>query len=143
MASEFMTTPQIRIGTCGYSYPGPPPKGWRGVFYPPAKGKRFDELEFYAQFFCTVEINTTFYRPPVPEICKAWVSKTHHGFEFAVKAWQKFTHANKIGEDAGKIHERWKAATPADVELFKAGIEPLFKSGRLGVLPFQMIGICF
>ena len=53
---------KIYIGTSGWSYP----KGegtWTGHFYP--KGK-INELEYYSQFFNTVEINSTFYRPPNP-----------------------------------------------------------------------------
>ncbi len=36
----------LLIGTSGYSYPGPPPKGWVGAFYPDTKTKRFDELHY-------------------------------------------------------------------------------------------------
>src|SRR5436190_22113415 len=39
----------IKIGTSGYSYPGAPPKGWYGAFYPEKKSKGFDELKYYSQ----------------------------------------------------------------------------------------------
>jgi GTP diphosphokinase / guanosine-3',5'-bis(diphosphate) 3'-diphosphatase len=39
-----MNPDTILIGTSGYSYPGAPPKGWSGVFYPERKGKAFDEI---------------------------------------------------------------------------------------------------
>ena len=54
---------KIYIGTSGWSYP----KGegtWKGYFYP--KGK-INELEYYSQFFNTVEVNSSFYQPPAPE----------------------------------------------------------------------------
>ena len=54
----------ILIGTSGYGYAGSPPKGWFGAFYTDVKVKGFDELKYYSQIFDTVEINTTFYRPP-------------------------------------------------------------------------------
>lgn len=132
-----MKAPRLKIGTSGYSYPGPPPKGWFEVFYPEAKGKRFDELEYYAQLFETVEINTTFYRPPAPGMAKAWARKTPESFEFAVKVWQKFTHARKIGEGVSEKEERWEGPSQSDVDLFLTGIEPLAESGKLGVLLFQ------
>src|SRR4029077_11777233 len=44
-------TQPILIGTSGYSYPGPPPKGWYGAFYPDKKAKAFDELKYYSQIF--------------------------------------------------------------------------------------------
>ncbi len=132
-----MKEQKLRIGTSGYSYPGPPPKGWFGVFYPETKRKRFDELEYYSQFFDTVEINTTFYRPPAPGMAKAWSTKTPESFEFAVKVWQKFTHARLIGEEVQQGKEWWEPPTQDDVDLFLTGIEPLADSGKLGVLLFQ------
>lgn len=129
--------PRLRIGTSGYSYPGPPPKGWYGVFYPKTRGKKFDELEYYSRLFDTVEINTTFYRPPAPGMAEAWVKKTPPGFEFAVKVWQKFTHARKLGEGVREEEEKWEGAAQADVDLFRKGIEPLAESGKLGILLFQ------
>ena len=62
----------IKIGTSGYSYAGPPPKGWFGAFYPEKKAKGFDELKHYSQIFNTCEINNTFYRPPSAAVAKAW-----------------------------------------------------------------------
>jgi len=128
---------RFRIGTCGYSYPGEPPAGWWGVFYPKEGKKRPGELEFYARFFTTVEINSTFYRPATPSMAQAWVQKTPPGFEFAVKAWQKFTHPIKLGGGAGGSNNRWERFSPGDVETFIQGIEPLADSGKLGVLLFQ------
>ena len=128
---------KFRIGTCGYSYPGEPPKGWYGVFYPKGQRKRRDELEFYAEFFNTVEINSSFYRPPTPAMARAWANKTPRDFEFAMKAWQKFTHPTKLGEGVGRSRERWQRFNSSDVELFIQGIAPVADSGKLGVLLFQ------
>ncbi|MGH7772637.1 MAG: DUF72 domain-containing protein [Candidatus Binatia bacterium] len=128
---------RLRIGTSGYSYPGVQPKGWYGVFYPENKGKRFDELEHYSSFFNSVEINTSFYRPPALSMAEAWVKKTPPGFEFAVKVWQKFTHPMMLGEGARETKRNWEAPTESDVEVFRKGIRPLAESGKLGILLFQ------
>lgn len=133
--SDSDQTKRIRIGTSGYSYPGPPPKGWFGVFYPEIKGKRCDELEYYSERFDSVEINTTFYRAPLPEMAKGWVRKTPGHFEFAVKVWQKFTHSKRVGEEFGG--GTWEGPTRADVDLFLKGIRPLAEGGKLGALLFQ------
>jgi len=120
---------QIYIGTSGWSYP----KGegtWNGFFYPPGK---INELEFYSQFFNTVELNSSFYRPPKPGFVYNWVKKTPKGFLFAVKLWQKFTHPKMFkaatGEDA--------VIAPEDVDVFKSCLEPLAKAGKLGVVLAQ------
>jgi uncharacterized protein YecE (DUF72 family) len=125
----------LLIGTSGYSYPGPPPKGWFGAFYPAAKGKGFDELKYYSQVFNTVEINFTFYRPPSQAVTKTWVNKTPTDFSFAVKLWQKFTHPMKIGRKSSE--DQWQPATQEDVDEFRGGIEPLAEAGKLGALLLQ------
>jgi len=127
----------IRIGTAGYSYPGPPPQGWHGVFYPKINRRGFDELEYYSRFFNAVEINSTFYRPPEPGMAEAWVRKTPKNFEFAVKAWQKFTHTKKIGNENRGEERGWEPPTDQDVEVFKKGIGPLADAVKLGMLLFQ------
>ena len=119
----------IYIGTSGWSYP----KGegtWIGSFYPAGK---IDELEFYSQFFDTVEVNSSFYRPPDPGIASSWARRVPAGFLFAVKLWQKFTHPKMFREATGE--EAIIAA--ADVELFRASLEPLAGAGKLGALLAQ------
>ena len=125
----------IKIGTSGYSYPGTPPKGWYGAFYPEKKTKGFDELRYYSQIFNTCEINNTFYRPPSPAVAKAWADKTPADFSFAVKLWQKFTHPTKISR--AKSDEHWEPATQSDFDQFRAGILPLAEGGKLGALLLQ------
>lgn len=125
----------LLIGTSGYSYSGPPPKGWFGAFYPDVKRKGFDELKYYSQIFNTVEINTTFYRPPSEAMTKDWANKTPPDFSFAVKLWQKFTHPMKIARQGAE--EPWEPATQEDVDKFRLGILPLAEAGKLGALLLQ------
>jgi uncharacterized protein YecE (DUF72 family) len=127
--------PSLLIGTSGYSYPGPPPKGWLGAFYPEVKRKGFDELKYYSQIFNTVEINFTFYRPPSQAVTRDWVDKTPTDFTFAVKLWQKFTHPMKIGRKGSE--DQWQPATQEDVDQFRDGIQPLAEAGKLGALLLQ------
>jgi uncharacterized protein YecE (DUF72 family) len=125
----------ILIGTSGFSYPGQPPKGWFGAFYPQRKTKGFDELKYYSQIFKTCEINQTFYRPPSAKVTKSWADKTPDDFSFSIKAWQKFTHPAKVSRK--KTDEHWEPATHEDFDEFRAGISPLLEAGKLGVLLFQ------
>lgn len=120
----------MRIGTSGWSYPSG--RGtWNGVFYPPTRSRErgFDELRFYAERFDTVEVNSTFYGQPRAEVTAAWAKRTPPGFDFAVKLYQKFTHP-KLTEDKTPI-------AAEDVDAFKAGIEPLAATERLGPLLAQ------
>jgi uncharacterized protein YecE (DUF72 family) len=125
----------IRVGTSGWSYPSG--KGtWNGVFYPPKGGRPrgFNELAFYAEHFDTVEINSTFYRPPAPSTARKWVKETPGGFEFSVKLYQKFTHPEMFVKATGQDpHDLGQA----DVDEFRAGIAPIVESGKLGALLAQ------
>ena len=91
----------IRIGTAGWSYPTG--KGtWKGLFYPPKQPRvRVDELAYYAEHFDTVEVNSSFYRPPTPVMAKRWAERTPRRFEFAVKLYQKFTHPEMFAKATG------------------------------------------
>jgi uncharacterized protein YecE (DUF72 family) len=124
-------TPQAKlyIGTSGWSYP----KGegrWTGYFYP--KGK-INELEYYSQFFNTVEINSSFYRPPNPGYVYNWVRRVPKDFLFTAKLWQKFTHPKMFQEATGEE----AIISQEDVDLFTQSIDPLFQYGKLGALLAQ------
>lgn len=120
---------KIYIGTSGWSYP----KGrgtWAGYFYPAG---RINELEYYSQFFNTVEVNSSFYHPPNPGYVYNWARLTPPDFRFAVKLWQKFTHPRMYQAATGET----AVISQDDVDLFHHSIEPLYKAGKLGALLAQ------
>ncbi len=120
---------RIYVGTSGWSYPAGAGT-WKDYFYP--RGK-INELEYYSRFFNTVEINSSFYRPPNPEYVHNWVRRTPKDFLFTAKLWQKFTHPKMYEEATG----REASISPEDVELFNRSLEPLYESGKLGALLAQ------
>jgi len=136
----------IRVGTSGWSYPSG--RGaWTGIFYPaPGPGRRRgDELAYYAERFDTVEVNSTFYGQPRPEVTRTWVERTPPGFEFSLKLYQKFTHPKMFREAAlqrapgsdGALLDLLAQVTRSDIDDFRRGIEPLASAGRLGALLAQ------
>ena len=89
-----MTTPhaQVHIGTSGWSY-----AHWKGLFYPEhLPGSRM--LEYYAQRFRYVEINSSFYRLPGQQTLRQWYDSTPDDFRFTVKAGRYISHMKKLGE---------------------------------------------
>ncbi len=111
----------IRIGPAGWSY-----KDWEGVVYPQKPGKNFDPLEYLARFFNTIEINSSFYRPPAASTTESWARRVKQtkDFTFTAKLYRLFTH------------ERGKA-TKEDEKAVRTGMEPLVKAGKLGAVLLQ------
>jgi uncharacterized protein YecE (DUF72 family) len=141
----------IRVGTSGWNYPTG--RGtWNGVFYPArrGRGKTFDELAYYAEHFDTVEVNSTFYGQPRPDVTRGWADRTPAGFEFSVKLYQKFTHPRMFTDRlrrsvtgaagaAGQDELLAVLARPnqADLDEFRRGVDPLAERGKLGALLAQ------
>jgi len=126
---QMANTAKIYIGTSGWSYPGGE-GSWAGHFYPAGK---VNELEYYSRFFNTVEINSSFYRPPDPEHVRRWVLRVPSDFVFTAKLWQKFTHPRMYQAATGKA----AAIAGEDVDLFRRSLEPLAAAGKLGALLAQ------
>ncbi len=80
------------IGTSGYNY-----SHWEGVFYPKEWPKN-KLLEYYSQFFNSVELNVTFYRLPNQSVFKNWQRKTPSEFKFVIKGSRFITHVKRLKE---------------------------------------------
>jgi uncharacterized protein YecE (DUF72 family) len=115
------TPPKIRVGPAGWSY-----DDWKGRVYPAPPPRGFDALEYLAAYFDTIEINSSFYRPPSEKTTRSWVRRVGHNpaFRFTAKLYRVFTH------------ERGTASAE-DEKTFKQGIEPLAEATILGVLLIQ------
>lgn len=126
--------PQIRVGTAGWSY-----KDWEGVFYPPGMARRKEHpLEYLAQCFDMVEVNTSFYGHIKPELAKLWarrVEAVNPEFVFTAKLHRSFTHSPLA------VMEPTSAATirpsQQDESLAREGLEALASTGKLGALLIQ------
>ena len=132
-----MAHENIRIGTCGWNYPSGAGT-WHGVFYPATGlGRRprgFDELSYYAEFFDTVDVNSTFYRVSTTRVTQSWVDRTPAGFEFSLKLYQKFTHPAMFQDATGATD---LTVGEADVDEFRTAIDPIQHAGKLGVILAQ------
>jgi uncharacterized protein YecE (DUF72 family) len=112
---------EIRVGPAGWSY-----DDWKGIVYPARTPSKFDQLAYIAEFFNTIEINSSFYRPPSAQASSSWARRVAHNkhFKFSAKLYQKFTH------DRGQ-------ATREDEASYRGGIDPLMTAGKLGALLLQ------
>lgn len=111
---------RLRIGPAGWSYPD-----WSGFVYPSRRSKGFHEATFLAQFFDTIEINTSFYQPIRPDHAASWIDRVsaNPSFLFTAKLWQRFTHE--------------PSATTEDERNARAGFDVLHEAGKLGAVLLQ------
>ncbi len=107
----------LYIGTSGFSY-----QDWIGPFYP-ENIKKGDMLNLYARQFNTVEINSSYYRIPPAAVFYHLQRKVSDDFKFAVKANQGITHVRENNQ--------------AVFQEFKASLQPLLDSGKLGCILAQ------
>jgi uncharacterized protein YecE (DUF72 family) len=112
--------PAVLVGPAGWSY-----TDWEGIVYPHHKPRGFHEAAYLAEFFDTIEINTSFYSPLRPQVAKAWAARIafNPNFKFTAKLWKQFTHERN--------------ANIQDEKTFKQGLAPLASAGRLGALLLQ------
>jgi uncharacterized protein YecE (DUF72 family) len=76
----------IYLGTQGWTN-----KNWRGNFYP-RNAPPENYLAEYAKHFHAVEIDSTFYAIPRPDVVRHWGEMTSHDFRFAAKFPRVITH---------------------------------------------------
>jgi uncharacterized protein YecE (DUF72 family) len=117
------------IGCSGWSY-----DDWVGRFYPVELAKKKEEwFAYYADHFHTVEINSTFYRPPNEFLVRSWVKKaeSREGFEYSVKMPQLVTHESMV-----KLEMERAVEQAASFERICA--KPLADAGVLGAILLQL-----
>jgi uncharacterized protein YecE (DUF72 family) len=131
----------IHIGTSAFTA-----AGWEESFYPEGM-KPADYLNYDAQKFDTVEVDSTYYRTPSAAMVKCWYAQTSKNFLFALKIVQTITHekvlvdceddlkhflsaADLLGEKLGPLLFQFpyfnKKAFP-DGAAFSARLEPFLK----------------
>jgi uncharacterized protein YecE (DUF72 family) len=103
MANSTMNTtaePQLWFGTSGLVLPVP-----NKLAFPP-KFRAGTRLTFYASLFNSLEVNSSFYKIPLPKTLSKWATEVPENFRFTVKLWQGITHEPQLN------------FTPTDVDKF-------------------------
>src|ERR1700686_612744 len=119
-APSSTSMPLLRIGPAGWAY-----KDWAESVYPQARPKNFHPAAFLAEYFDTIEINTSFYHPMQADHASQWIEQVSGNarFLFTAKLWKKFTHEHD--------------ATLADEREARAGLDILHGAKKLGALLLQ------
>jgi len=86
---NFKQEKLVRIGTSGIVLPGAKP-----TF--PEEYKAGTRLHYYGSLFNTLEVNSSFYKIPLPSTFAKWATEVPDDFKFTVKLWRGITHAKKL-----------------------------------------------
>jgi uncharacterized protein YecE (DUF72 family) len=128
-----------------------------GSFYPRRSMSAEARLRFYASVFDVVEVNSSYYAIPDVLTVRRWAERTPPGFVFHVKAWALLTGhhprpqtlpadvlrllpagARRTRRGEVEATEFPPEALDAAFRLFRASLNPLVESGKLGYVLFQL-----
>jgi uncharacterized protein YecE (DUF72 family) len=135
---------KILVGTASWSDPGFVERWY------PKKMPAGERLEWYAQHFEMVEVNSTFYSVPEPRMVERWCAATPNDFTFDVKLHQLFsfhsTRAKLLPPDLQRRAEtdvRGNVRSTPDLQdallkIFLRSISTLRDAEKLGVLLLQL-----
>ncbi len=139
----------IRVGTCSWTEKTLLKSG---EFYPTESKSAEDRLRYYAIFFDTVEIDSSYYAIPDLRNASVWAERTPRDFVFHVKAFAALTghgveprtlpaeifRSLPAGE-RGKRHVYVKAPELLQTigQRFADSLAPLKDAGKLGVVVYQ------
>ncbi|MGB7285127.1 MAG: DUF72 domain-containing protein [Candidatus Acidiferrum sp.] len=120
----------IRVGPAGWSYPD-----WSGYVYPPRRPRGFHYATYLAEFFDTIEINTSFYNPIRADHAAQWIERVagNPRFVFTAKLWQRFTHDISPGAESAAS----ATAAAEDERAVRAGFDVLRAAGKLSAVLLQ------
>lgn len=122
----------IKIGVAGWAY-----KDWQAIVYPPSL-KANARVEYLAQFFDLIEINTSFYGHIKPAVGKEWcrmAAGANPRFVFTAKLNRAFTHSPvSMVEPTSAKTIRPAASDERDA---KAGYDAIAGENMLGALLAQ------
>lgn len=136
--------PGILVGTASWTDPG------FVQFWYPKKLPAADRLRWYAQHFQLVEVNSSFYSVPEPQMARRWCESTPSNFVFNLKLHQLLSHHSTPGRLLPpKLVKKYhldlqeKVAPTQEIQddiisAFTPALEVFRQAGKLGVLLLQL-----
>jgi len=148
---DLGTGARVLVGTCSWT---DATLVKETEWYPRRSMTAAQRLAHYAATFPVVEVDSTYYFPPTPELAAAWVDRTPAGFTMNVKAWSLLTghptfpdslwpdlQPEVPAEHRGKRRLYAKHLPPVVMEeawhRFRHSLGPLQAAGKLGAVLFQ------
>ncbi len=136
-------TARVKVGSCSWA---DATLTKDADWYPLRSMTAAERLAYYASRFPVVEVDSTYYFPPTPEVAQSWVDRTPEGFMFDVKAWSlltghpTFPHSlfpDLHGEVKSEFLDRKNLY---DGHLSRRGLEECWSRFRHALLPLHEAG---
>jgi uncharacterized protein YecE (DUF72 family) len=102
---------KIRVGSCAWSF-----EEWCGVFYPHDLPESH-WLQFYAEYFPSVEVDSTFHAAPAENSVRHWAEATAASFRFTCKLPRQITHICRLRDCAAELNSFLRAIEPLGPKL--------------------------
>jgi len=96
---------KFRAGTSGLVLKEPNKQAF------PEDQRQKSRLSYYASLFNTIEINSSFYKVPMPVTFTKWANLVPYDFQFTVKLWREITHSRGFAFDTANIASFMRAAS--------------------------------
>lgn len=142
---------KILVGTAGWT---DPTLTAPGVFYPDDADDAEGRLRYYASRFPMVEVDSSYYAIPRPDVAAAWVRRTPGDFVFNLKAFALMTGQptevkrlpkdlrEALPEEAASKKRIYAKDLPPELRdevwaRFRDAVEPLRAAGKLGAVLLQ------
>ena len=123
------------------------------LFYPKEANTAEARLRYYATHFSLVEVDSSYYALPAPQVAELWAQRTPAAFVFDLKAFRLFTQhqtppqvlPQDIREALGPVGTKknvYYGDFPPELRdemwrRFRLALEPLRAAGKLGAVLFQ------
>lgn len=79
---------QVKVGACSWAARS---LTQESNWYPKRSMKAAERLAYYASRFPIVEVESTYWFPPTPDVARQWVERTPDGFTMDIRAWSLFS----------------------------------------------------
>ena len=122
--------PQLWFGTSGLVLPFPNKQAF------PPEFRNGPRLTFYASLFNSLEVNSSFYRIPLPKTFSKWITEVPENFRFTVKLWQGITHEPQLSFNPTDVDKFMYAADHLETKKGSLLIQlpPALKADNAGQL---------
>lgn len=80
----------------------------------PEPHQRSSRLTYYATFFNSIEVNSTFYKLPQAKTLSSWLDQVPDNFRFTFKLWREITHVKELDFKEEDVERFFKVISAAN-----------------------------